>query len=116
MTPKKRIAAPCFAAALFAAFVGMTAAQAQDINDSAYDGLKSMITAEVQTGCRKDSPATYSDKAFSLKSPGVVIVRLGAYSCKWEFNNHFFCGARACEVREYSVDGSTITLKKTYLQ
>lgn len=94
----------------------MTAAQAQDINDSAYDGLKSMITAEVQKGCKAGSPATYSDKAFTLKSPGVVTVRLGAYSCKWEFNNHMFCGIRACEVREYAVDGSKATLTKSYLE
>jgi len=116
MIPKKTFAAFSFATVVLASPVTLTAARAQDINDSAYDGLKAMITAEVQKECKAGSPATYSDAAFSLKGPGVVVVRLGGYSCQWEFTNHFFCGVRACEVREYTVQGSAVTLTKSYLE
>lgn len=93
-----------------------SAASANDIDDSLYDGLKGMIAGEVAAQCVSGSPITQRDGTYSFASNGNVIVRMGGFNCQWEFNNHFFCGARACETREYAVEGSDVRLVREYLE
>lgn len=102
----------CLAATLAA--TGL--AKAEGINDSLYDGLKGMIAGEVAAQCIAGSSITQRDGTFSLASNGNVIVRLGGFNCQWEFGNHYFCGARACETREYAVEGSDVRLVREYLE
>lgn len=91
-------------------------ANAQGIDDTLYDGLKGMIGSEVRAACAPGSSITEQEGTWSLASNGNVIVRLGGFDCKWEFVNHFFCGARACTTREYEVAGSDIRLVREYLE
>lgn len=91
-------------------------ANAQGIDDTLYDGLKGMIGSEVRAACAPGSSITEQEGTWSLASNGNVIVRLGGFDCKWEFVNHFFCGARACTTREYEVSGSDVRLVREYLE
>lgn len=100
-------------AALFAA---TSIASADDINDTLYDGLKGMIASEVASQCVAGSRVTQRDGTFSFAPNGNVRVRMGGFDCQWEFGNHFFCGARACETREYAVEGSDVRLVREYLE
>lgn len=89
---------------------------ANDINDTLYDGLKGMIASEVASQCVAGSRVTQRDGTFSFAPNGNVRVRMGGFDCQWEFGNHFFCGARACETREYAVEGSDVRLVREYLE
>ncbi|MBO6891519.1 MAG: hypothetical protein JJ866_06225 [Roseibium sp.] len=91
--------------------------EAHSQNNSAnIETIKSNIISEVVQNCKAGSQLQGADQAFSLNSADNLVVEFGRFSCPWEFNNHFFCGARACEVREYQIDGSQPILLKTYLR
>lgn len=86
------------------------------VDDSVYDSIKSIIISEIAEYCNAGSRLTGADKAFTLNENEILIVELAQFQCQWEFSNHPFCGARACEVREYKIEGSDSTLVKNYLQ
>ncbi|WP_336055207.1 hypothetical protein [Nitratireductor sp. CH_MIT9313-5] len=93
-----------------------SAAAAQGVNDAKYTGLKGMIRSEVKKACVAGSGLSEDPGTFSLAANGNVIVRLGGFNCQWEFVNHYYCGARACTTREYSVQGTKIRLVREYLE
>jgi hypothetical protein len=86
------------------------------VNDPVYDSVKTSVISEVKSFCAVGSQLSGIDQAFSLTDNGNVKVELGRLECAWEFINHAFCGARACEVREYAVEGSDIRLMRSYLE
>lgn len=86
------------------------------VNDSLFDNTKASIISELSEFCRSGSRITGEAKAFSTNAAGNLIAELGHLQCQWQFTNHPFCGARACEVREYQVEGSDDRLLRTYLE
>ncbi len=87
-----------------------------DFMDNRFDELKSQIFGEVREQCKSGSKITYADSAFSVTEKATVLVRLGHFDCDWLYTTNYFCGAKACTVREYEVDGSSHALVREFLQ
>lgn len=88
----------------------------QEANDPVYDKLKNMIVSEVRAECEAGSKISEDAGTFSLAPDGNVIVRFAGFECKWKYTNRVFCGARACQTREYKVSGSDVRLVREYLE
>lgn len=86
------------------------------ISDTLYDSIKAEMISELAGYCQAGSTISGDDKAFTITGNGNLKVELGRLQCQWEFINHPFCGARACEVREYLVEGSDSRLLRSYLE
>lgn len=88
------------------ALAGSTAAFAQNAGQL----VAQVVAAELQPECKAGSRLTIAPDAVQRNGDGTYTAYRYAFSCQWEFATHPYCGARACHVRTYAVDGASVRL------